>query len=117
MALTPLPVTVLPPSYGAAGVIFTWHAGDASAHNSFTSSGREILMVFNSDSGPGAPHAHTIKSSPDVPEGRVADITETIAVGQYRVYQMFPSGGWAVGGEIEVDPSDATLEYVVLRVP
>ena len=59
----------------------SFQASDPVNGNYYQSSGKDLLIVFNSDS---APHTFGIQSAPDQ-FGRFANITYTVAPGAYEV--------------------------------
>jgi hypothetical protein len=113
---TALTITTLPGPYATDGVAITWVAADTTNGNEFTSTGREILLVRNTDGA--NPHTVTVTSQPD-PYNRTGDIaSDSIAANGFVAYQQFPRAGWATtSGVIEVDGDDAQLEFAVLRLP
>ena len=110
--LTPVAITT---PYATTGVAFVYTAGNVADGNDFASTGREILIARNTDSGP---HTVTVASVADT-FGRLGDITaDSIAAGAFHVYQIFPQLYWAqTGNKINVNVSDATIELAVLKLP
>lgn len=100
-------ITLTPVDIGLeAGVV----AGDT-----FRCTGREILIVHNSDS-----HGQTITvtSQPYSRTGRLGHITSAvIPADEVRVFQIFPRDGWEVGGVVHIAVSDVDLLVAVLRAP
>lgn len=116
MARTDLTINSAPGSYPTAGVVLTLDAADAVNLNSFSMTGRELLVAFNSDT---AVHTVTISSVADE-KNRTGDITaESIAAGAYAVYGPFKNkAGWAQAtGKLFVAANDATVKFCVIRLP
>ena len=115
MARTLLPVTETPGGYSHAGTALTWTAGDATNNNAFISTGEEIVLARNVSTT--AAHTITILSVPD-PYGRPEDITNfSLAVGTVAVLGPFPSVGWMQSdGRIYLNPSNAAIEFIILRI-
>lgn len=64
-----------------------------------------------------AAHTLTVRSSGDI-EGRTGDITNfSVPANSTYIFQQFPVNGWRqADGTIWVDPSVASLQFVVIRV-
>lgn len=97
---------------------FTFAAGDASNGNSFACTGRELLLVLNSD----ASNAYTFTvSSVDDEKGRAEDITTySLAAGEYASVGvgLTNSKGWKqTSGVIYLAVSNAAIKFAVLRLP
>lgn len=85
------------------------------AGDTFRCTGREILIVHNTDS-----HGQTITvtSQPDARTGRLGHITSAVLpADEVRVFQMFPRNGWEVGGLVHFAVSDVDVLVAVLRAP
>lgn len=116
MARTVITPSVAPGGYPTAGVVATPVASAASpTFNYFASTGKELLVATNTDSGP---HTITIYSVADV-FGRLGDITgESIAAGATHIFGPFTKNYWAdTDGHINVDTSDPTVHVAVIRLP
>ena len=111
--LTPVAISTNP--YATTGVPLVFTAGNVADGNDFASTGREILVAQNTDSGA---HTVTVASVADT-FGRLGNITaDSIAAGDYRVYQIFPQLFWAqTGNLINVNVDSATVELAVLKLP
>ena len=99
----------------ALGLDIAWTAADVSNHNEFLFSGKEILLVKNTDS---ASHNLTLTSAPDE-HGRSADIT-TYAVGA-GLTSAFSfrggSAGWLESdGHVYLQGDNAMLFFAILSV-
>lgn len=103
-----LPVT-------AASADITWTAADTGNNNEFVATGREILLVKNTDS---APHTVTIHSVPDS-LGRTGDITAySVGAGLISLFGPFPLAGWdQTDGAVWIDGSDTHIQFAVIQLP
>ena len=118
MAATALPIITPLGSYPTlpitpTGADFVFTAGDATNHNTFVSTGREIVIVFASTAG-------TVTFT-SVADGinRTGDIT-TYAVGSgvYSLFGPFLKTGWAnTSGLVTITPSATTVTFAVIRLP
>lgn len=104
----------LPLSADAAD--FTFAASDPTNGDQFPLTGKEIIIVQNSDAA--NPHTVTIHSVAD-PYRRTGDITNySIGAGEFAVFPAFPKEGWAqADGMLYLDSDDAQIKYAVLRLP
>jgi hypothetical protein len=109
------PVTATPSGYPSAGVIVTPVAADVSSKQKVVSSGKDLILAFNSDV---SPHTVTINSVAD-DKGRTGDITaESIAAGVYKIFGPFSKSYWAQSdGNIYFEASDATVKFAVIQLP
>lgn len=114
MARVLITPAVAPGQYPTAGVTMTPAAADATNFNYFVSTGNELLIALNTDSGA---QTVTIHSQADAFK-RTGDITaESIAAGAYHIFGPFAKTGWADStGNINVDASDALVELAVIRL-
>lgn len=116
--LTPIAVpasNVNPPA--AVEVVFT-ASNQTGGGNRFISTGREVVIVRNVNSGSTA-RTVTVTSRDD-PYGRSEDLTAaSVAAGAYRVLPFFKMEGWrdSSTGYITLTGSHAELEIAVLRLP
>ena len=80
------PAVVLQPagSLAALSLDKTFTAADTSAGNSFLSSGRDLLIIYNSD---GSAHDVTLHSAPD-DEGRSVDVVYNVGIGVYSFIEI-----------------------------
>jgi len=110
-ALTP---QTLPTAYDMTLDALTFAALSAGEDDTFTATGKEIL-VFRND-GAGAITV-TVTSVAD-PQGRTGDTTLELAASTYAISQLFPTVGWKnSSGNIEIVCSDADMKVAVLRLP
>lgn len=115
MAQTALTVIDMPGPWATAPSTITWTAGDASNGNSFVSTGREIVLVQNSDGA--ATHVVTITSTSD-PQGRTGDATKTVPISGFVAFQLLPTQGWQQGnGSVNMTVDSASLKFAVIRLP
>jgi len=103
----------------AAGVAdFTWTAGDVANGNDFACTGRELILVQNTDGA--TPYYVTISSVVDE-KGRTEDIDEySLAAGDFARFSvgLTNSKGWQQSdGKINIDVENAAVEIAVLRLP
>lgn len=106
--------TAAPGAYDVVPSSITPVACDSSNGNSFTSTGREILVAYNSDT---VVHTVTVASVADA-FGRTGDTTKNVNGGAYYIFQMFPPAGWRqTDGTIHVTCSDATMKLFAIRFP
>lgn len=101
----------------AAGAAdFTFAAGTITDGDTFTCTGREILVVFNNDAG-----ATTLTiTSVDDEKGRSEDIVYSLAAGDYAAFGvgLTNAAGWQSSSKtIRITVSDADLRVAVLRLP
>lgn len=97
----------------AADVTFT--AADVSNKNSFASTGREILLVFNSGA---SEYTATITSAPD-DLGRTKDIDAyALAAGDYALFGPVKQKGWKQSdGKVYLEANNAAVKFLVIRLP
>lgn len=112
---TVLPSTSAPSSYATAPSSFSWVACDPANGNSFPDTGRELLLVHNTDT---AAHSVTVASVADA-LGRTGDSTKNMNGSSYYVFQFFPPQGWrqTSDGSIHVNCTDATIQYALIYFP
>jgi hypothetical protein len=112
-ALTITPIKQNNYSVQAGDLTVNMAASDAVNGNSFPATGREILLVQNSDA---AAHTFTVTSVPDA-LGRTLDIaTYSIAANTIVAIEMSQLQGWIqVNGNINLVSTSALLKYGILR--
>lgn len=114
--LTPISVprsNVNPP----AGVEVTFTASNQTGGgNRFVSTGREVVLVRNANTGS---TARTVTVTSVAVDGRTNDITDySVAAGAIAVLPKFRITGWRdSSGYITLTGSHAELEIAVLRLP
>lgn len=115
MARTDLTISTAPDPYDTDGAALTWEAGDPSNGNQFDASGRDVLLVRNTDAV--NPQTVTVISTPDR-YGRTGDASRSVPANGSAVFQKFPLSGWVQDdGNIYVDVADAAIELAVVRIP
>lgn len=112
---------VTPPSLTAGALTansadFTFTAADTSNLNEVVLSGREILLVYNSDGT--NPYTFTVTSVADA-LGRTGDITTySLAAGEYGVVGPFPVIGWSQSnGKLYFQGSNAAIKFAIIKIP
>jgi hypothetical protein len=111
-AITPIQLSKNPTTATA----HTWTAADVANGNSFASTGREVVLANNTDSGS---HHVTMTSSADPILGRTKDITSvSVAAGAYVELGMPQVSGWQQSdGTVHLSADDATMKFLILRTP
>jgi len=100
-----------PITAGALAITFT--ACDATNGNSFTATGREVLLVFNSG---GSTYTFTVSSVADSLNRLDTSLTTySVAAGAYAAVQMKNLNGWQQSGAIDMTCSNASIKYAVLQ--
>lgn len=120
MTATALPIITVPDSYPtlpltALSLDFVWTAADNTNGNSFVSTGRELVLVQNTDS---SGHTVTVTSVPDQ-TNRSGDITAyAVAAGVFDALPYFAGTGWRQSdGTIHLSANSALIKFAVLRLP
>jgi hypothetical protein len=103
------------PPVATGDVDLPFTAANTVDGNGIPATGREILIVKNTDA---APQTVTINSAPDS-FGRLADIGPlALAPGATKLLGPFPRSGWLQGdGTIHLIASAATVMLAVVRLP
>ena len=107
-----------PGAYAAAGVAVTMAAADVANGNYFVSSGKELLIAYQS-----GVVARTVTVTSGLDEfNRAGTITaEAIAgvLGTIRVYGPFPQEGWVAAGtrNILCSANNAEIFFGVITLP
>ena len=102
---------------GAGTADFTFAAGTITDGDTFVCTGRELLVVQNTDAG-----AVTITITSVVDEkNRTGDITTySVGIGEFACFSigLTNSKGWkSTAGKVRITVSDADLKVAVLRLP
>lgn len=115
MARTDLTAIAAPGSYATSGTAITWTAADATNGNQFTLTGKQLVLVYNSDT---SAHSVTVTSSADE-YGRSGDITaESVAAGAYKMFGPFKLPGWVqTDGNLYLSADSATISFAVITLP
>jgi hypothetical protein len=114
MSQTLIAAVTAPGNYPSAGVVAAFAAADVPNGNAFVSTGRELVIAFNSDS---SSHNVTITSQPD-DKGRLGTIVEAIAAGAYRIYGPLAKTAWAnSSGNTLISADSALVKFAILQMP
>jgi hypothetical protein len=111
---TPLgPYPALPVTANALDITFA--ACDASLKNYFVPSGRDLLLVYNSDAT--NPYTFTLFSVADA-MGRTGDITTySLSAGETAAVLLTSMNGWVqTDGNVYVDGSNVKIKFAVIRL-
>lgn len=117
MARTNIPVTALASINQQAANSFdvTSTAADVSNGNMFDITGREMLLVENTDDD--TAYTFTIGSAPDK-LGRSGDITTySLNFGEKALLGPFPMEGWNSSGKLNINGSNAAIKFLPFRIP
>lgn len=93
----------------------TWAAADTSSHNEFLFSGKEVILVWNTDT---MSHNLTITSAPDE-HGRADDIaTYAVGAGKISAFSVRQgAAGWQqTDGHVYLQGDNALLMFAILSV-
>jgi hypothetical protein len=113
MARTALTAIVCGGPWDYDGVALTWTAADAALKNQVTLTGREIVLVDNTNVG-----AQTVTfTSVADPYGRTKDMSFSIPAANKRIFGPFTRQGWDSGGQLLIDCAAADVMLCVLRLP
>jgi hypothetical protein len=97
----------------AGSLAITLAACDAVNGNSFTSTGREILLVQNSG---GSTYTFTVTSVADALNRLDTSLTSySMAAGTYAAVQMKNLTGWQSSGAISMTCSNAAVKFAVIQ--
>jgi len=114
MARTELTVVDLDRTHPGGSEAYTFAAHDTVEENGFVLTGREVLLISNTDA---APQDVVIGSVPDS-FGRSGDLTITVAAGARHAIAFLDRSGWMQSdGLLHLDCTSANIEYAVLRLP
>jgi len=115
-AQTPLGPYPAGATVGAGALDLVWTAADPSNLNEFPFTGRDILLVWNTDS---AAHTITLTSAPDS-QGRSADIA-TYSVGAGKIscfsFRQGASGWLQSDGHVYITGVSALLMFAIVTLP
>lgn len=101
------------PTQGHIGNI-TMSAADAANDHTIANNGQVLLLCENADA---APHTITIVSVADF-AGRVQDIVQAVAAGDFAIFGPFKPAWWnQAGGLLHVDiDTDTAVTFAALRI-
>jgi len=107
------PAYILTPAGVAQGQLDkAFQASDPTNGNFFQSSGRDLLLVFNSDT---VPHTFSILSAPDQ-FGRFANITYTVAPGAYEAVIITSQAIYTQpNGQVQLQSSSALVQFLPIQ--
>jgi hypothetical protein len=109
-----LTVQAAPGAYDYDGAPLTFAAADAVNKNSFTSTGTEVVIAYNSSDAADA--TVTITSVADN-LGRTKDATKLVAKGAYHMFGPIATPGWRqANGQVYLEASDAAVKFAVIRL-
>lgn len=118
MARTQILATAPPPRYGpwgAGSALLVFTVADIVNFNSTPLTGRELLIVNNTDAGI---QTVTVNSVGD-PQGRTGDITAySLPIASFAVFGPFPVLGWRqADGNLYYQSSAITVKFAVISLP
>jgi hypothetical protein len=97
----------------AGSLVITFAACDATNGNSFSATGKETLLIFNSG---GSAYTFTINSVADSLNRLDTSLTTySVAAGAYAAVQMKNLTGWQSSGSISMTCSNASVKFAVIQ--
>jgi hypothetical protein len=97
----------------AGSLAITFAACDATNGNSFTATGREVLLVFNSG---GSAYTFTVTSVADSLNRLDTSLTTySVAAGAYAAVEMKNLTGWIQSGAINMTCSNTSVKFAVIQ--
>ncbi len=109
-----------PPSLVAGSITansadFTFAAADASNYNQCAHTGRELLLVQNSDNS----NAYTVTVTSKAIGGRTGDVSAySVGANEFAVLGPFPLRGWSqTGRKLYFQGSNAAIKFAVIKIP
>jgi hypothetical protein len=114
---TALTVQQLTGPYPTALVLddLTFAASDGGANDGdqFTFTGNEIIIAYNSGA---TPRLVTLESVAD-PQGRVGNVTKTVAAGAWAIFQASEQTGWLQSnGMFYLNAAHLELQFAIVRL-
>lgn len=115
MARADATVTTAPGAYAGSSTAVTMNAGDTGDGNQFSLTGRELVIIQNTD----ASSQTWTATSVDDRYGRSEDITtEAIAADAIRVFGPVALEGWQqTDGKFYFSASSTNVKFGVIRLP
>jgi hypothetical protein len=111
---TPLDIIEIESLFPDDGTELTFSAGDAVNGNSYPSTGREVVLMENTDDTD--PFDVVVTSQPDA-NGRTGDLTITLTALQ-RSAVMLATKGWRDGDRnVVLTAEDSAVTFCVVRLP
>ncbi len=116
MARSTLVKTTAPGAFAAAGVAVTMNAIVAADGAQFVSTGKELVIAYNSDAA--NPYTATLTTADD-PYGRGESATVTLIAQEVAIIGPVPVEGWRQAGSsyVYVDVSNAAVKIGVIVIP
>ena len=90
-----------------------WVAADATNFEEVASTGREIVIAYNSGA---TARLVTIESVADAHQ-RTGDLTETVAAGNVGIFGVMQLEGFRSAGMLNFRAAHADVKFIVLRLP
>ncbi len=117
MARTTITPEVLPTGTPLTEEVLTWTNADVANGNAFQWTGKEILLVWNSD-GVSARNVTVQSVAINGRQDPKHNIAQSIPFGEYRVYN-FRGEGWKqpADGMVYVSGDNVAVRFIVLRLP
>jgi hypothetical protein len=117
MATIAITVQVLKGNYTiptANQLDLTFTAADVALGNHYAATGKEFVIVQNSD--PTNAYTFTLTSQPDT-YGRTGDVTAySLAAGEIGMYGPIPIDGWRnAAGQVLISGSNAAIKFAIVR--
>lgn len=114
-SLTPKSLPSIKAAISANSLDFTWVGGDAANGYEFDSTGREIVLAWNTDDD--TAYTFTVVSTTDE-NGRTGDISAySLGFGEISGVGPFPLKGWAqTNKKIYINASNDAMKFAILRL-
>lgn len=108
-----LPHNVVPGTVNPASLDLPLIAGDTANGHEFVSTGKELLLVHNTDAGP---QDVTVVSVADS-QGRTGDEVKNILADEWAILGPFKQAGWMqTDGKIYVDIPVDNFELAIIQL-
>jgi hypothetical protein len=106
--------TTAPGSYPTAGVTVTFQAAAPASDEHFVLEGNDLLIARNTHVSD--PFTVTITSQPNSRNRSRSITAESLATGVYKIYGPFTEReGWSAAGYLQLEASDASIEFAVIK--
>lgn len=105
---------LLPGSLDINGAILTWTTSVPADDHQTPSTGREVLLCWNTSTD--TAYAVIVTSVADPNTGRVGDHTVSIPFGEMRMFGMYPQRGWSNAGQLQFEAVNAAVRFAVVRI-
>jgi hypothetical protein len=115
MARAAATVTTAPGGYADASTVVTMNAGNTGDGNEFTLTGKELIIIQNTNAGAQTWTATSVADRLN----RTNDVTaESIAAGAIRVFGPIPNEGWRqTDGKFYFAASSTDVKFGIIRLP